>query len=282
MIDLLKALEINMVLIILLAGLGYVFREGIKNFFSEKILEKQKEYNQERDRKQQEFEKELSKQNADLQKEIQDALEKQRIEFQKELQAIDYKNDYYKKIIDKRIEAYEKIINVLLEWSACSYIGDKCHLYSIFISKSNSIDKIIKGLDIIHGNKFWVSHDLRMTLNIYSTFLSQIGSCLRNNNDNYAPLVDLINNKSLNEIERLLGCVFNFDEIKSNLNRNDKYLKNDKIQSLICKYNFDRKALNLSLSTFKQINGINNKIIEKCRLEFKEIYEIERFFEDNK
>lgn len=49
------------------------------------------------------------KQNAELQKSVLAAIENQKKDIQKELSDIDYKRDYYKKIIDHRIEAYEKL-----------------------------------------------------------------------------------------------------------------------------------------------------------------------------
>ena len=108
-ISVFKETQVNTWIIIGVLILGYLYREGISNFFSEKLLEKQKLHDEQRDVKQNEFQEKLLKQNAELQKSLLAAIENQKKDIQKELSDIDYKRDYYKKIIDHRIEAYEKL-----------------------------------------------------------------------------------------------------------------------------------------------------------------------------
>ena len=108
-ISVFKETQVNTWIIIGVLILGYLYREGISNFFSEKLLEKQKLHDEQRDVKQNEFQEKLLKQNAELQKSVLAAIENQKKDIQKELSDIDYKRDYYKKIIDHRIEAYEKL-----------------------------------------------------------------------------------------------------------------------------------------------------------------------------
>jgi len=105
----LKEIQINTWIIIGILLIGYLFREGISNFFSKKLLEKQQLHDQQRDANQNKFQEKLLQQTAELQKNVLAAIEAQKSEIQKELSDIDYKRDYYKKIIDHRIDAYEKL-----------------------------------------------------------------------------------------------------------------------------------------------------------------------------
>lgn len=96
-------------LVLLMLGIMFLCKEGIRNFFAEKIIEKQEEIDKKREKEQHLFEESLSVKKAELQQEMQAILERQRVEFKKELQHIEYKNDYYKKVIDKRMEAYQAV-----------------------------------------------------------------------------------------------------------------------------------------------------------------------------
>ena len=76
-ISVFKETQVNTWIIISVLILGYLYREGISNFFSEKLLEKQKLHDEQRDVKQNEFQEKLLKQNAELQKSVLAAIENQ-------------------------------------------------------------------------------------------------------------------------------------------------------------------------------------------------------------
>lgn len=282
MIDLLKDIGLKSLDILIILCLCYYFREGIKKFFAEKILEHQTELNEKRDEKDREFQKELSKQNFELQDMIQSALEKQKAEFEKELREIDYKNDYYKKIIDKRMRAYEEIISVFLKWSGCSHIGSSNYKYSIFLSDNNSVNNIIDGLEVIQKNKFWISKKMRKVLHNYSIFISVIGTCLRSNDLTYNALIEYLNNNYYKDIEDCLNLEFKFDEIKNNLINNENLLKQEKFLKIINTYDLNLKALIISMSVQEQINAMNEKIIIMCYDEFLELSDVEVFLKELK
>ena len=80
-----------------------------------------------------------------IKKRTDNSLEKVKLDFQKELKEIDYKNDYYKKIIDKRMTAYEELERFLSEIDvetdmtfygiANNFRGDSyhCYMFSCFL-----------------------------------------------------------------------------------------------------------------------------------------------------
>lgn len=188
MIEILERIITNNFLILVILVLGYFGRESIKNFFSDKILEKQREYNEKRDAKQQAFHRELSKQNAYFHKEFQEALEKQRVEFQKELQNIDYKNDYYKKIIDKRMESYEKLndvvnsIMVIRQVLSKDCVKQGYSVCELFIDVKNIDDMLDKVVDI-RRYSIWFTEEIVEKISYINLILSNVSLALNHPSD---------------------------------------------------------------------------------------------------
>lgn len=210
------------------------------------------------------------------------SIEKVKIDFQKELKEIDYKNDYYKKIIDKRMRAYEEIISVLLKWSECSHIGSSNCMYSIFLSNNNSVKNIIDGLEVIQKNKFWISKKMRKVLHNYTIFIGVIGTCLRSKDLTFNALIEYLNNNYYKDIEDCLNLEFKFDEIKNNLINNEILLQQENFSKIINTYGLNLKALIISMSVQNQINMMNEKIIIMCYDEFSELTDVEAFLKELK
>lgn len=162
MINLLKELGINVVSIIFLVIIGYFFREGIKNFFLEKFLEKQSEYNDKHYERQCAFQKELMEQNLRLQQILQNELEKQKNDFQKDLKHFDYKREYFKKIIDKRIETYERIVRIIntISMKADYFSKDKKFKMYICFESLRKLRKVNNNLIYILKERLWISPEL--------------------------------------------------------------------------------------------------------------------------
>lgn len=161
-ISVFKETQVNTWIIIGVLILGYLYREGISNFFSEKLLEKQKLHDEQRDVKQNEFQEKLLKQNAELQKSVLAAIENQKKDIQKELSDIDYKRDYYKKIIDHRIEAYEKL-SIYLDsvWTkkSSTALKHETEIYSCFENE----EELIKAHQLLFSycpGIHWYSEDV--------------------------------------------------------------------------------------------------------------------------
>lgn len=188
MISLLQALGINALMIVLLMCLAYFFREGIKNFFAEKLWEKQQEYNEKKDKRQQEFQRELVDKTAEMQEKIYTALEKQRKEysderdrrqqeFQRELskqnadlenkilQTIEkYKNDLQKTIIDygklreMQVKIYLKQNKLLVQYYSyltgfVSFYSRACSRDFYFEWNDSDVKMQVSKLDVSNKDK---------------------------------------------------------------------------------------------------------------------------------
>ena len=182
-ISVFKETQVNTWIIIGILILGYLYREGIRNFFSEKLLEKQKLHDEQRDVKQNEFQEKLLKQNAELQKSVLVAIENQKKEIQKELKEFDYERDYHKKIVDRRLDAYNELVKYLNELTIRGIITndrdkinpntDKFSIYLCF-TDINILGKMIsEGINVFKYN-IWFSEDITDGLNKINDILNAV------------------------------------------------------------------------------------------------------------
>lgn len=106
-----------------------------------------------------------------LQKNVMKDLALQKEEIEKRLKNIDYKNDYYKKIIDKRMTAYEYLEFVISKIEVIQEIfddyrlkqGEGKNIYSCFMNKEVLTETCE---DIISVSKYdlWLSNEVRSKL----------------------------------------------------------------------------------------------------------------------
>lgn len=109
-----------------------------------------------------------------IKKRTDNSLEKVKLDFQKELKEIDYKNDYYKKIIDKRMTAYEELERFLSEIDvetdmtfygiANNFRGDSYHCY-MFSCERSQIKRYLNQSVKICGYNSWYSKKLEGLVN---------------------------------------------------------------------------------------------------------------------
>ena len=271
MIEILERIITNNFLILVILVLGYFGRESIKNFFAEKLWDKQQEYNiirdkeqrkfnEERDRKQEEFQRELSRQNVTLQKELQAAIEKQRIEFQKELQSIEYKNGYYNKILDKRINAYEELNELVLNATLISKIN-KYEYYSMF-SSYEKFSVHYEKLKTFSKNFIWYSQEIVDLLNRYIIVLSSIDSY---NRGSILALTSI-----LVDLKVDINLIVNIEKTLKNINT--KIFQKDIMLPIE-----DEKLCSAGIVCHNIIGNLHLLIITALKNDFKELYKVEEF-----
>ncbi len=173
MIDLLISLGVNSFLIILIGIMCYIFREAIKNFFSEKLLEKQEEHNSQRDKQQNEFQEKLLRQNSELQQKVLAAIENQKKEIQKELSDIDYKRDYYKKIVDSRLNAYATLERFSIDISCMINLCGKDNILLYWV-ENKMLSGITSKFDEADMMNLWYSDDIKLKLNEINRLLTAL------------------------------------------------------------------------------------------------------------
>ena len=109
-----------------------------------------------------------------LQKNVMKDLASQKEEIEKRLKNVDYKNDYYKKIIDKRMIAYEELERFLSEIDVESdyYLNNlnfdgvvvKVHCYIYFDNRNKFQDYLNKSIEIC-GYNSWYSKEMEKLVN---------------------------------------------------------------------------------------------------------------------
>ncbi len=89
------------------------------------------------------------------------------------LQNLNYKREYYKKIIDKRIEAQDYIINIIDELKVMVHLdnGEICNI--IFFSGEMRYSNFIVTLALTTNQSFWLSDELNDVLLELNIFLQE-------------------------------------------------------------------------------------------------------------
>lgn len=103
-----------------------------------------------------------------------------------------YRNDYYKKILDKRIEAYEHVQRLLSMLKGSVQINGKgvCILY-LSLGHEKYTDLLFNIISAIH-NSFWISDETGEMLTELNVFMiNSIDNALDENDDLDAQLVEL-------------------------------------------------------------------------------------------
>ena len=93
-----------------------------------------------------------------------------------------YKRDYYKKIIDKRIEAYEKLEQILLNMSEVETIiieSGKQEYFMYCLKKEEYFNKILIQIKEIHELIPWFTNNVSMKYLEYAKILFLINSYIR-------------------------------------------------------------------------------------------------------
>lgn len=94
-----------------------------------------------------------------------------------------YKRDYYKKIIDKRIEVYQGLNNFIDYMRIYNYVhsGNKNKIIQKAFISENEYNTIFDKLKLIHENTIWLSKDLADMFYDFSNLLIYIKDYVNNN-----------------------------------------------------------------------------------------------------
>lgn len=112
---------------------------------------------------------------------------------------INYRNEYYKKLIDKRFESYEMIQKILYFFSTSVTDFQDNKLYHIIFSKSNDLKahEFYNLLTKLSKSNIWISKEIKDELDSLNFFIIENGIDFRNINHGkkyYKVLGDIRNN----------------------------------------------------------------------------------------
>lgn len=225
-------------------------------------------------------------------KKLNESLEKLKADFQKELKEIDYKNDYYKKILDKRMMAYEELndwIFTLHKFSSINIRNTNSNNiekknYPVVFANMSSLEEIISKIGEFHKEGFWISYSTVGIIHHYIDLLSSaVTDIKKNNNSNNDN-----NNLQFVALERYINEFQNgalgkhvtnnmFNDLIENIRSNSRLLERTELNRN--DYNFYSLAVGMALNEI--IKSINNTLIEKYMNDLKELYKIDDFLDFN-
>jgi hypothetical protein len=123
------------------------------------------------------------------------------------LKRIDYKNEYHKLILHKRITAYEQIEKVMLLFGTCAFDNDK-PLHGVFLQRK-SIDQAMVTLALVLQYRIWINpntYDALIELNRLIYKIQNSEDTITSAKENYKTLGDLrdkLLNGSINDYKKL-------------------------------------------------------------------------------
>ena len=181
-----------------------------------------------------------------------------------------YKRDYYKKIIDKRIEAYQELNNFLNYMRIYNYVQLDCKnkiIQKAFISE-DEYNTVLDKLKSIHESTIWLSKDLADMFYDFSNLLIYIKDYIYN--EDYKIKYWLSEN---NKDDLLKKVEEEKEKIKNNFPNQLKSISNMRSENKI-----DINATGIVF--FDLIKERNDAIKVALLRDFKNLYDIEDFFEN--
>lgn len=181
-----------------------------------------------------------------------------------------YKRDYYKKIIDKRIEAYQELNNFLNYMRIYNYVqldGKNKIIQKAFISE-DEYNTVLDKLKSIHESTIWLSKDLADMFYDFSNLLIYIKDYIYN--EDYKIKYWLSEN---NKDDLLKKVEEEKEKIKNNFPNQLKSISNMRSENKI--------DINATGIVFFDLIKERNDVIKVALLrDFKNLYDIEDFFEN--
>lgn len=189
---------------------------------------------------------------------------------------VNYKRDYYKKILDKRIKAYEKLEQILLNMCELEtiIIGSGQQEYFMYcLKKEEYFNKILVQIKEVHELIPWFTNSVKRKYLEYAQILFLINSYIideRLGKYGFKLWLDSLNNSkiSIQDIE---------NKFKT-LNDHKKNLSEDVLNLYEKEYDFKILAVGIILN--KILLKKNNDLLLEINNDFIKLYEIDKFFKD--
>lgn len=189
-----------------------------------------------------------------------------------------YKRDYYKKIIDKRITAYEKLEQVLLNMSEVETIiieSGKQEYFMYCLKKEEYFNKILIQIKEIHELIPWFTNNVSMKYLEYAKILFFINSYIRDERLGKFGLKSWLD--SLNDT----GVKISIQDIENKFekfNAHKKILSKEVLDLYEKEYDFRILAVGIILN--KILLKKNTDLLVQINNDFMKLYKIDKFFKD--
>ena len=195
---------------------------------------------------------------------------------------IDFQNEYYKKILDKRIDAYEKLNELILDLHKFSSLSNKGKkkVYPLRFASIANVEELFEKIGDFHKSEIWISFSTVGIIHQYVDLLATIVTDLRSNDDNFIVLKDYIEDCKYSALEKYTGKN-KFDDLISNIEENLEWLRNKNMSAIVEERKLDYKSLAVGMALNEIIKSINNILIEKYMDDFKELHKIDDFLDFN-
>lgn len=195
-----------------------------------------------------------------LQKSLMKDIEAYKENVEKRLRDIDYKNGYYNKILDRRINAYEKLNEIVLEATLISKINSY-EFYSLFYSYAKFSEHYSK-LKVLSKYFIWYSPNIVKLLNQYLMLISYMNAYYLGSK---SALIKFLQESNIDD-SRIITIKMDLDKI---------YVDPPKGRVVIpC----DTKITSIGIICHETIQSLHCEIIRDFNDDLRNLYKIEDFF----
>lgn len=194
-----------------------------------------------------------------LQKCLMKDIEAYKENVEKRLRDIDYKNGYYNKILDRRINAYEKLNEIVLEATLISKINSY-EFYSLFYSYAKFSEHYSR-LKVLSKYFIWYSPNIVELLNKYLMLISYMNAYYLGSK---SALIKFLQESNIND-SRIITIKTDLDKI---------YINPPKDRVVIpC----DTKITSIGIICHETIQSLHCEIIRDFNDDLSSLYKIEDF-----
>lgn len=181
---------------------------------------------------------------------------------------IDYKRDYYKKIIDKRINAYEKLYNIISNGAIFDIANDES--FCGFFVNVDKFHKYHTKLIELHKDLFWFSEKAK---NLFVKYVELIGCANEYILGNTTYLEQFLKLDELNSDKKI-----SFSDIEPKIDEVEKYLSTSVYSTKTdIKEIYNPNTIGIGIILYPLFLDIHGRLLKIIEEDFHHLDEVEKF-----
>lgn len=206
-----------------------------------------------------------------LQKSLMKDIEAYKENVEKRLRDIDYKNGYYNKILDRRVNAYENLYSIISKGCLMEGLGDDA--FCGFFVNRNKFHEYHTSLIKLHKDLFWYNKNTKL---LYAKYIYIVGCVNDYILGNKISLLEFLKFDESNKEKKI-----SFFDIDPKIDYVEKYLnKSIYVEKTDILEKFDFNTIGIGIILFPLFLEVHDKLLQMIEEDFKHLYDIEKFFDD--
>ena|GEM_PF-6785820 len=194
----------------------------------------------------------------------------------KEIKELEYRNDYYKKIINERMETYKEFAELLflINRITCLAVNGVNNYYHMLFKNTENMQKIMSQIEITAKKNIWLDDQALSLLHQFNMLIVSARSYIDNINQN-----EIINYFSVYEKEEYAVAKQRFDKI---YDKYDEIILSDEELKLVSKEPIKRNSIILGMMLFDDVNNLCKRGHEIIYQDMLNLEKVDTFLENKR